>query len=52
MTTAFSLEAAAEYFGISISAGRMQSLHDDLAEELASITAYPDAIDTLCLLKA
>lgn len=52
MTTAFSLEAAAEYFGISVSADRMQALQDDLNEEVASITVYTDAIDALCLLKS
>ncbi|WP_122429427.1 HAD family hydrolase [Pseudomonas viridiflava] len=52
MTSSLSLEAAADYFGIRLSAQQMMSLQNDLEAELVSITPYPDALEALQLLKA
>lgn len=52
MTANLSLDAAAETFGIGLSAEQMKSLQYDLEDELDSITVYPDAIDAIRLLKA
>lgn len=52
MTSSLNLDAAAETFGICVSAAQMTSLQHDLEDELDSITVYPDAINALRLLKA
>lgn len=52
MTSSLSLQQAAGRFGINISPEQILSLQHDLDDELASITAFPDAVDALRLLKS
>lgn len=51
MTRAQSLQEAADHFGIRIPTCVMETLQNDLAEELASIQAYQDGIEAVALLK-
>jgi FMN phosphatase YigB (HAD superfamily) len=44
MTRPLSLEGAAEHFAIKISPQDLRALEDDLAKEVASVQAFPDAI--------
>lgn len=49
MTSNLSLEAAAEVFGIRVSAQQMSALQQDLEDELGSITLYPDTLGALSI---
>ncbi|WP_460044595.1 HAD family hydrolase [Pseudomonas sp. S2_H01] len=50
MTNPLTLSGAANLFGIEITDAQMQILDDLLTEELASIKAFPDALDVVSAL--
>jgi FMN phosphatase YigB (HAD superfamily) len=52
MSNELSLDQAACLFGIRLTPSRLYLLEQDLEEELASIRAYPDALEATAMLQA
>lgn len=51
MTNELSLDEAACVFGIRLTPARLHDLEQDLEEELASLRAYPDALEAIAMLQ-